>query len=166
MASLFPLPPEWVRVSCKWNQCRVHRLAVALPKPGEYVHDVIVMKELPRAISCTLPDRSKLELNLEDRFLAIRVKVQLLLHSALALSSFCYCMKFLLQSHAVLVVLARSSFCSCAQFLLLLHSVLALRSFLCVKVQCGLPSNSVLLTVQAFTVPALNMGSLCLNFQV
>ena len=56
----------------------MHRLAVALPKPGEYVHEIIVMKELPGAISCMLPDKSTLGLNLEDRFLAIRVKVHLM----------------------------------------------------------------------------------------
>ena len=40
------------------------------------MHDVFLMKELPGAITCTLPDRTKLSLNLQDRCLALRVKVR------------------------------------------------------------------------------------------
>ena len=39
------------------------------------MHDVFLMKELPGSITCTLPDRTKLALNLQDRCLALRVKV-------------------------------------------------------------------------------------------
>jgi hypothetical protein len=55
--------------------CRVQRLVVALPEPGEYMHDVLLKKELPSAITCTLPDKTKLSLNLQDCFLALQVKV-------------------------------------------------------------------------------------------
>lgn len=63
------------RGKCIFIAYRVQRLAVALPRPGEYMHDVFLMKELPGAISCILPDKTKLSLTLQDCFLALRVKV-------------------------------------------------------------------------------------------
>jgi hypothetical protein len=60
---------------------RVHRLVVALPEPGEYMHEVILMKQLPGALTCMLPDKTKLSLNLQDQFLALRVKVHTLSHA-------------------------------------------------------------------------------------
>lgn len=56
-------------------ECSIHRLVVALPEPGEYLYEVSVVKELPEAIACTLPDKSKLSLTLQDSFLGLRFKV-------------------------------------------------------------------------------------------
>lgn len=56
--------------------CQEHRVAVALPAPGSYTHEIFVVRDLPRAICCTLPDdEPPLELTLQERFLALRTQV-------------------------------------------------------------------------------------------
>lgn len=42
------------------------------------MHDVFLVKELPGAITCILPDKTKLSLDLQDCFMALRVKVHVL----------------------------------------------------------------------------------------
>lgn len=52
-------------------------MAVALPAPGSYTHEVFVVRDLPGVIKCTIADDEPcMALTLQDKFLALRTKVR------------------------------------------------------------------------------------------
>jgi hypothetical protein len=57
-------------------ECYEHQLYVALPGPGAFYHEIILIEDLPHALHCDLKDGTDLHLNVESRETMLRVKVR------------------------------------------------------------------------------------------